>query len=90
MGLVDKFKSNIKTEKKKKKRYDKNDRKISFKGNNLNNKLVKVMFNRSIAETKNNKYKSSGLKLLRENKKTEIIKEKKRKKKIKKIKLKNS
>ena len=38
----------------------------SYNSNNLNNKLVKIMFNRSIAETKNNKYESSGLKLLRD------------------------
>ena len=41
IGLIDKFKSIGKTDKKKKK---KNDRKISFKDNNFNNKLVKLMF----------------------------------------------
>ena len=90
MGLVDKSKSNIKTEKKKKKKYEKNDRKISFKENNLNNKLVKIMFNRSIAETKNNKYESSGLKLLRDHINNRNYKEKKEEEKNKKDKIKKS
>ena len=58
------MKSNIKKEKKKKKNSN-NERKISFKENNLNNKLVKLMFSRN-TEVKNNKYESSGLKMLRE------------------------
>ena len=89
MGLVDKYKPSIKTDKKKKKRYEKNDRKISFKENNLNNKLVKIMFNRNSAETKNNKFESSGLKILREHIKGNY-KEKKEEEKNKKDKIKKS
>ena len=64
MGLMDKLKSSVKPEKKKTKK--KNDRKISFKENNLNNKLVKVMFSRNTAEIKPNKYESTALKMLRD------------------------
>ena len=59
---IEKNKSIIKTDKKKKK---KNDRKTSFKENNVNNKLVKVMFSKNL-ENKKNKYESSGLKMLRD------------------------
>ena len=48
------------------------------------------MFNRSIAETKNNKYESSGLKLLRDHINNRNYKEKKEEEKNKKDKIKKS
>ena len=81
-GANDKLKTNIKTEKKKKKKTDKNERKISFKENNITNKLVKLMFNRN-NEIKNNKYESSGLKLLRDHINNRHYKEKKEEEKNK-------
>ena len=86
IGLIDKFKSVGKTDKKKKK---KNDRKISFKDHNFNNKLVKLMFSRN-QEVKNNKYESSGLKMLREHMNNRNYKEKKEDEKYKKEKIKKS
>ena len=83
-----KLKSNIKKEKKKKKNNN-NERKISFKENNLNNKLVKLMFSRN-TEVKNNKYESSGLKMLRDHINNRNYKEKKEDEKYKKEKLKKS
>ena len=80
--LADKFKSNMKTEKKKKKKNN-NDRKISFKENIITNKLVKIMFSRN-TEVKNNKYESSGLKMLREQMNNRNYKEKKEDEKYKK------
>ena len=88
IGLMDKFKSNIKPEKKKTKK--KNDRKISFKENNLNNKLVKVMFSRNTAEIKTNKYESTALKMLRDHINNRNYKEKKEEEKNKKEKIKKS
>ena len=79
-ALVEKYKSVGKTEKKKKR---KNDRKISFKDNNFNNKLVKLMFSRN-TEVKNNKYESSGLKMLRDHINNRNYKEKKEDDKYKK------
>ena len=81
-GLVDKFKSNIKTDKKKKKKNN-HDRKISFKENIITNKLVKLMFSRN-AEVKNNKYESTGLKMLRDQMNNRNYKEKKEDEKYKK------
>ena len=80
MGFFDKNKSVGKMDKKKKK---KNDRKISFKDNNFNNKLVKLMFSRN-SEVKNNKYESSGLKMLRDHMNNRNYKEKKEDEKYKK------
>ena len=74
-GFADKLKSNMKTEKKKKKKSN-NDRKISFKENIITNKLVKLMFSRN-TEVKNNKYESTGLKMLREQMNNRNYKEKK-------------
>jgi len=74
-GFADKFKSNMKSEKKKKKKSN-NDRKISFKENIITNKLVKLMFSRN-TEVKNNKYESTGLKMLREQMNNRNYKEKK-------------
>ena len=88
MGLMDKLKSSIKPEKKKTKK--KNDRKISFKENNLNNKLVKVMFSRNTAEIKANKYESTALKMLRDHINNRNYKEKKEEEKNKKDKIKKS
>ena len=79
-ALVEKYKSVGKAEKKKKR---KNDRKISFKDNNFNNKLVKLMFSRN-TEVKNNKYESSGLKMLRDHINNRNYKEKKEDDKYKK------
>ena len=86
IGLIDKFKSIGKTDKKKKK---KNDRKISFKDHNFNNKLVKLMFSRN-QEVKNNKYESSGLQMLREHMNNRNYKEKKEDEKCKKDKMRKS
>ena len=69
----EKSKSIIKAEKKKNK---KTNRKISFKEHNINNKLVKMMFNRNV-EVKNNKYESSALKVNRNNINTRTFAEKK-------------
>ena len=88
MGLMDKLKSSVKPEKKKTKK--KNDRKISFKENNLNNKLVKVMFSRNTAEIKTNKYESTALKMLRDHINNRNYKEKKEEEKNKKDKIKKS
>ena len=88
MGLMDKLKSSVKPEKKKTKK--KNDRKISFKENNLNNKLVKVMFSRNTAEIKPNKYESTALKMLRDHINNRNYKEKKEEEKNKKDKIKKS
>ena len=74
-GFADKLKSNMKTDKKKKKKSN-NDRKISFKENIITNKLVKLMFSRN-TEVKNNKYESTGLKMLREQMNNRNYKEKK-------------
>ena len=81
-ATVDKYKSNIKIERKKKKKTDKNDRKISFKENNINNQLVKIMFSRN-NEIKNNKYESSGLAMLRDQMNNRKYKEKKEEEKFK-------
>ena len=89
MGIVDKFKSNIKPEKKKTKKKN-NDRKISFKEQNVNNRLVKVMFSRNTAEFKSNKYESSALKVLRDHINNRNYKEKKEDEKNRKDKLKKS
>ena len=88
MGLMDKLKSSVKPEKKKTKK--KNDRKISFKENNLNNKLVKVMFSRNTAEIKPNTYESTALKMLRDHINNRNYKEKKEEEKNKKDKIKKS